>query len=266
MNKMNDTEVIVLGSGCSAGTPRAGNEWGACDPLNPKNYRTRPSIAVRSKSTCIVVDTGPDFRFQMNREEIKSIDAVLYTHRHSDHVNGMDDLRSYFFRRGKNPLPIYLDQETYNELFIRFRYTMESNEKLYPPTVIPHIWTPTDFSQNHVIGDIEFSLFKQDHSTMHSCGFRFGNIGYSTDMIDFIDDSAVKILRDVPIWIVDGANWKEENLFCHPNIDQLKKLQDKVCPEKMYLNHLKNDADYETLKSILPAGMEPLYDGARFKC
>lgn len=263
---MKNTELIVLGSGCSAGTPRAGNDWGNCDPKNPKNFRTRPSIAIQSETTCIIVDTGADFRFQTIRENIKKIDAVLYTHRHSDHVNGMDDLRSYFFRRGKTPVPIYCDEETYNELATRFKYTMESKEIIYPPTITPHIWTDSDFNKTHCIGDIEFSLFKQDHTTMNSCGFRFGNVGYSTDMVDLIGDEAVSILRDVPIWIIDGANWKEENLFCHPNIDQLKKLQDKICPGKMYLNHLKNDADYEILKSILPEGMEPLYDGLRFTC
>lgn len=260
------TVITILGCGCSAGTPRAGNEWGMADPNNPKNLRTRPSILVKSNTTTIVVDTGPDFRQQMNRENIKHIDAVLYTHRHSDHVAGMDDLRSYFLRNKKTPVPIYLDQYTYDEFMIRFRYTMDSQHFLYPAMAEPHVWSDSDFNKTHKIGDIEFSLFKQNHTTMNTCGFRFGNVGYSTDMIDFIDDSAVEILKNVPIWILDGANWREESLYSHPNMEQLKKLQDKIRPEKIYLTHLKNDADYETLKSILPAGMEPLYDGAQFEC
>jgi phosphoribosyl 1,2-cyclic phosphate phosphodiesterase len=258
--------VTILGSGCSAGTPRIGGDWGNCDPTNPKNYRTRPSIAVRSETTSIIVDTGPDFREQATRENIMNLDAVLYTHSHSDHVNGMDDIRSYYFRRGKNPVPLYMDQETYEEIIVRFEYIFYSKYPIYPPTGAAKIWNNSDFNARHNIGDIEFDLFHQDHGNIKSCGFRFGNVGYSTDMIGFSDHGGVDSLRDVPVWIVDGANWNFNEVICHPNIDRLKYLQDLIRPQKMYLTHLKNDADYEILKSILPYGMEPAYDGLSFEC
>lgn len=267
-DKTPQTELVILGSGCSSGTPRAGNDWGACDPHNPKNIRYRPSVWVKSNTTSIVVDTGPDFRFQCNREEIDQIDAVLYTHRHSDHVNGMDDLRPYFWRRGRTRLPLYMDKPTYQELIQRFSYIFESTDPLYPAIGEAKIWDSSDFDQTHKIGDIEFQIFAQDHSTMNSCGFRFGRVAYSTDMIDIVSERAVEILRDVPVWIIDGANWKwnDDQMMCHPTLGQLKRLQDKICPQKIFLTHLKNDSDYQSLKEVLPEGMEPAYDGLSFSC
>jgi phosphoribosyl 1,2-cyclic phosphate phosphodiesterase len=178
----------------------------------------------------------------------------------------MDDIRSYYFRRGKNPVPLYMDQETYEEIIVRFEYIFYSKYPIYPPTGAAKIWNNSDFNARHNIGDIEFDLFHQDHGNIKSCGFRFGNVGYSTDMIGFSDHGGVDSLRDVPVWIVDGANWNFNEVICHPNIDRLKYLQDLIRPQKMYLTHLKNDADYEILKSILPYGMEPAYDGLSFEC
>ena len=89
-----DGKLIILGCGGSAGTPAIGNWWGACDPKEPRNRRTRPSVAIKTEKTLVIVDTGPDFRDQMNRENLGCPDAIIITHIHSDHTNGIDETRT----------------------------------------------------------------------------------------------------------------------------------------------------------------------------
>ena len=105
--------LTILGCGNSTGVPAIGNYWGACDPKEPKNKRMRSSILLQTKTTNIVVDTGPDFREQLNRENIQTIDAILYSHTHSDHINGIDELRVIRHRK-KALVPIYGNTITFN--------------------------------------------------------------------------------------------------------------------------------------------------------
>ena len=259
------TEIIILGCGDSMGTPRAGNDWGKCDPTNTKNARTRPSIWIKSETTSIIVDTGPDFRAQTVRENIKNIDAILYTHAHADHVSGLDDIRPYFFRRDKKRIPIYLDQASFHEMKARFRYIFEGGGDIYPPLVDANIWNEHDFFAPQKIGDIEFIPYKQQHGDIESIGFRCGNVAYSTDMVN-LPDASIDVIKNVPVWIVDGANWHWDKLISHCNLDRIYELQTRIQAQKIYLTHLKNDTDYDHLRSILPDFIEPAFDGLRLSC
>lgn len=259
------TTLTILGCGDSMGTPRAGGDWGKCNPQNTKNSRTRPSIWVKSDSTSIVVDTGADFRIQSNRENIMMIDGILYTHMHADHVSGIDDIRPYFFRRQKKRMPIFMNAPTFDELYTRYKYIFDGGGDIYPALVDAKIWKNEDFGKVQIIGDIEFIPFEQNHGDVISIGYRFGDVAYSTDMVN-LSDQSISVIKNVKTWIVDGANWHWNELISHCNLDRIYELQDKVKAQKIYLTHLKNDTEYDHLKSILPDFIEPAYDGLTLPC
>lgn len=253
-------KITFLGCGDSAGVPRIGGDWGDCDPSDPKNRRTRPSILVQSETTTLVVDTGPDFGLQLTRENIKTIDAIIYTHDHSDHVAGIDDIRILRGRMGKN-MPIYLDARTYNSLYERYKYMFEQSSPFYPVTIDSTIWTDADFGKTQKIGDIEFIPFEQDHGQGNiSLGFRFGDFGYSTDMRN-LDDKALSILKGVKTWVADCADYAHGHGTLHADLPTVLRLNAEIGAEMVYLTHLKMFYDYNKMLAGLPKGYEPAYDG-----
>ena len=252
-------KITVLGCGASAGVPSIGNHWGSCDPAEPKNRRRRPSILIQTKSTTILVDTGPDFRDQMNMFDIKGLDAVLYTHAHGDHVAGMDDLRPYRLRN-KRLIDIYGMPETLKELRHRFDYMFTQKADIYPQIVRPHDIDLQKHDRLLKIGDIEVMPYEQDHGTCQSLGFRFDTFGYSTDMID-LDEASIEALRGIDIWLVDGAGYKMNDNQVHASLTKIYALNEKIGASKVYLTHMTPQMDYATLLRELPAGYEPAYDG-----
>lgn len=253
-------KITFLGCGDSAGVPRIGGDWGNCDPANPKNRRTRPSIVVQSETTTIIVDTGPDFSAQLTRENIMNVDAILYTHDHSDHVAGIDDVRIIRGRMGKN-VPIYLDQPTYNSLVERYGYMFTQVSSFYPVTVDATILGEPDFCKMHKIGDIEFVPFQQDHGQGNiSLGFRFGDFAYSTDMRN-LDDKAIAVLKGVKTWVADCADYGHGHATLHADFPTVQNLNAQIGAEMVYLTHLKMFYDYDKMIAALPKGYEPAYDG-----
>ena len=255
--------LTVLGCGGSSGVPKVGNDWGKCDPAEPRNNRTRPSIAVQNNDDTIIVDTGPDFREQLNRERISDVTAVFYTHLHSDHVNGMDDLRA-IRDRYKRLIPIYGTEDTLSLLQLRFGYMFEQVSDLYPAVVKPHTITSVDLCRTRRIGTTDYTLFLQDHMNITSLGFRFGDVGYSTDMAN-LEDDAIAVLRGVKIWIADGTNLYLDTPGPHANLPRLLELNEKIGAETIYLTHMKNNLDYQTLCRELPAGFKPGFDGLKIQ-
>lgn len=253
-------KITVLGCGDSAGVPRIGNDWGDCDPSNPRNRRTRPSIMVQSDTTTLVVDTGPDFSVQLTRENIKTIDGVLYTHAHSDHVAGMDELRILQARINKK-IPIYADNQTFMELKKRFNYLFEQVSSFYPAVVDENILSEDGFGKTYTIGDIDFIPFIQDHGQGNrSLGFRFGDFGYSTDMMH-LDDTALSILKGVKTWIADCADYSHGHGTLHCTFPNVQKFNAVIGAEQVYLTHLKMFYDYNKLCAELPDGYCLAHDG-----
>ncbi len=207
-------KLTILGCGDSAGVPTIGNHWGNCDPLEPRNMRTRASVVVRSATTTILIDTGPDLREQANRAGLGKIDAVLYTHMHSDHIMGIDEIRAQNKRLGFITTPAYGTRETMDDIVKRFDYLFVQQHKIYPTVLEPKIITPDQYAKPMTIGDIEFTPFLQDHGTCESLGFRFGSVGYSTDMVNMPPES-FEVLKGVRIWIVDAAGYHMERNLVH---------------------------------------------------
>lgn len=252
-------ELIILGCGHSGGVPGVGNNWGVCDPDNPKNRRTRPSICLRNETTCIVVDTGPDFVMQCNRAGLDRLDAVLYTHAHGDHINGIDDLRNWKKLQDLDKLPVFGLNETLNCLQNAFPYMFQQLNKLYPAVLEPCSLENT-LGREHLIGDIPFTAFLQDHRTCNTLGFRFGNVGYSTDMVD-LDAQAIDILRGIDIWIADGAGYKFSRPYVHANIERIMALNEEIGASEVYFTHLSERIDYQSMQNETPEGYSPAHDG-----
>lgn len=262
---MTDLAITILGCGDSAGVPRIGNDWGKCDPQEPRNRRTRPSIMVRSPTTTLVVDTGPDFGLQLTRETIQTVDAILYTHAHSDHVMGMDDLR-IIQGRIKRRIPIYADAGTLAELERRFEYIFEEKSSYYPTVVDVHVLDKRHWGYKQIVGDIEFIPFVQDHGQgITSLGFRFGDVGYSTDMID-LDDVALNVLQGIKVWIADCADFAHGHGTLHSTLPNVQRLNNIISAPLVYLTHLKMFYDYQELCAALPSGYIPAYDGLKIPC
>ncbi len=260
---MGQLKITILGCGASGGVPAIGNNWGECDPTNPRNNRMRSSISIQSENTTIVVDTGPDFRHQINRANISKIDAILYTHAHGDHVAGIDELRA-FQRRYKKAIPVYSNQVTIDKLSRQFDYMFKDiSNGFYPKVLDPYIFKDTDYTLPQTIGDINFVPVEQDHATCISLGFRFGNIGYSTDMINLSDES-ISAFKGIDTWIVDGAGYFYDPITVHANVPRLLELNEKIGAKKIYLTHMSLMMDFEDMLKRLPDGFYPCYDGLEF--
>ena len=151
-------KFTILGCGNSSGVPASGNYWGKCDPAEPKNKRTRPSLWVQSATTSLVIDTGPDFRQQTTQHNIDQLDAVLYTHSHGDHVNGIDDIKPYLFRQENDYINIYSNEQTLNDLNKRFHYLFSDNH-IYKRVLNANALDNTLYQTNQ-IQDIDFIPFE----------------------------------------------------------------------------------------------------------
>lgn len=257
----------VLGCGSSAGVPRVAQGWGACDPANPKNRRTRCSLLVEriehGGKTTLLVDTSPDLRAQLLAAEITRIDGVFFTHDHADHTHGIDDLRPLFIHNRRR-IDVYVDAATSDVLRARFAYCFASPEgSEYPPILEEHriaAGRPVT-----VIGEgseIIIIPFLQRHGDGNSLGFRIGNLAYSCD-VNGIPDQSLDALRGLDVWILDALRYRPHpSHFC---LDDALAWIERVRPRRAVLTNLHTDLDYETLKSKLPETVEPAYDGMIIK-
>jgi len=251
-------KVVVLGSGASSGTPAIDWGWGRCDPRNPKNRRTRPSILVESETTRLLVDTAPELRSQLIEAGERTLDAVLFTHAHADHLHGIDDLRA-INRTLNAPLPAYADRTTLDIIGARFGYVFEPLDTgarfYYKPTLIPHA---LDDGARFTVGDISIDAFRQDHGFSSTMGFRFGPVAYTTDVVN-LSEAAFATLAGVSAWIIGTLTDKPHNTHC--DVDKAVAWVERIRPDRSYLSHLGSELDYDTLAARLPPGMEPTYDG-----
>jgi phosphoribosyl 1,2-cyclic phosphate phosphodiesterase len=252
-------KVTILGCGASGGVPLIGNDWGACDPANPRNRRTRVSILVEQGHTAILVDTSPDMRSQLLACNLKNLSAVIYTHAHADHCHGIDELRSVNWLI-KKPVDIYADAQTMQELQKRFDYIFRGTnpDKFYKPSVVPHV-----IEGNISIGGIDVVPFMQGHGHAQSLGLRFGDFAYSTDA-KTLDETAFSALKNLNTWVVDCV--REEEHHTHSHLAQTLEWIERVKPKQAYLTHMNETMDYAKLAAKLPPGIEPAYDGLVIEC
>ncbi len=253
-------EIILLGSGTSMGVPTLGCECHVCASSDPRDYRTRPSIAIvfrgpEMHDRCILIDSGPDFRQQALRENLRHIDAVLYTHSHADHILGLDDLRPLSFQRS-GKIPLYADETTAAVLRHIFEYTFsESNDYPHKARVALH---PLE-SHTQLFG-ADFITVPLMHGTLQTVGFRFGNAAYLTDMSD-IPASSFTLLENLDVLILDALRRTPHP--SHSNLETSLKFVEKVRPRRAWFTHMSHDLGHVETEDELPSHVRLAYDGLR---
>lgn len=255
-------EVTILGCGSSGGVPRGDGDWGACDPAEPRNRRTRCSALIRRHGpdgvTTALIDTSPDLRQQMLAAGVKAVDAVLYTHDHADQTHGIDDLR-VFVMRARKRIPAWMDEASETALRSRFSYIFESQEG-YPALLdgrrIPPHGQPWSVSGSG--GDMPVVTFDQAHGPIRSVGYRIGGIAYSSDVSD-LDEAALEAVRGCDLWIVDALRYLPHPTHAH--LDRTLDWIDRAGVKRAVLTNLHIDMDYKTLMAIVPGNVEIAYDG-----
>jgi phosphoribosyl 1,2-cyclic phosphate phosphodiesterase len=250
--------VTILGSGTSTGVPIPGCSCAVCTSGTPQNQRTRCSVLVSFGEYNILIDTATDFRQQALRENIRRIDAVLYTHTHADHVNGIDDLRPFNLASGR-AIPIYACGEDLDSLRSTFSYIFsENSEPGYRPRLEPRVVSGV------------FSLFglcivplPLVHGPGRSLGYRIGPFAYLADC-SAVPESTFDLLHDVELLIVDALRFRPHQ--SHLNIPQALKVAGRIGARRTVLTHLSHDVDHRVHSPMLPPVTELAFDGQRFVC
>ncbi|MEO0883191.1 MAG: MBL fold metallo-hydrolase [Pseudomonadota bacterium] len=262
---MNQTlRFTLLGTGSSGGVPRIGNDWGACDPHEPKNRRSRCSALLELVSetspdpTRILIDTSPDMREQLLRENVDRIDAIVFTHEHADQVGGLDDVRVLVLRQ-RARMPVFLDHATHAALIKRFAYCFEGVGG-YPAILDrqPLIEPYKSFAISGPAGPIEITPLDQEHGYIRSLGFRIGDLAYCNDL-NRLPERSLSHLRDLDVLIIDALRYTAHP--SHANLDQALDWADQLKPKRTILTNMHVDLDYQTLLRDLPDDVEPGYDG-----
>jgi phosphoribosyl 1,2-cyclic phosphate phosphodiesterase len=249
--------VTILGSGPSWGVPRIGNDWGACDPANPRNRRRRVSVLVEEGGSILLIDTSPDLREQLLDARITRLDAVLFTHAHADHLHGIDDLRSVN-QLMKKVLAVYASPETLAEIRARFGYVFGAMDFAQHTSYYKPALEPNAIEGPFRAAGFDVVPFVQDHGFSKTLGFRIGRFAYSTDVVN-LDDAAFAALRGVELWIVDCIRRRPH--VTHSHLEKTLQWIARVKPKRAILTHMDESLDYGTLKRELPEGVEPGYDG-----
>ena len=259
--------LTILGCGSSPGTPRITGDWGACDPNEPKNRRTRCSAMVErigpNGRTVVVIDCGPDFREQMLRERVRHLDAVLVTHPHADHFHGIDDVRGFFLDNGK-PVDLYADLSTFVRLNEAFGYCFRTPEgSAYPPIVTHRTVTPLEaFRVEGAGGAIEIIPFDQEHGSITSLGFRIGPFSYCSDVSHF-PEPACGAIAGSQLLVIDALQYKRHP--SHLSLEQALDWIGRLDVAEAVLTHMHTPLDYRTLLQDLPAHVKPAYDGLQIE-
>ncbi len=251
----------ILGCGSSGGVPRLGGDWGDCDPANPKNRRRRCSMLVErvtdSGTTRVLIDTSPDMREQLLGAGVGTLDGVVYTHSHADHMHGIDDLRQVVFNMRRR-LPVWADGPTQEALMGRFGYAFVQPEgSSYPPILDLHtIDGPTSVPGPG--GAITFTPFRAEHGTMDALGFRVGPLAYLPDVIEIPAESWPH-LDGLDVWVLDALRRKPHPTHAHLALS-LEWIA-RAKPRRAVLTNMHVDLDYDTLVGELPPGVTPAFDG-----
>jgi len=250
-------KFIILGCGSSMGVPRSDGYFGKCNPKNKKNYRSRCSALIKTKSETVLIDTSPDLRQQLINNNVKRIDKVFYSHMHADQTHGINDLR-VFYIKNKKTIPVYADKITKKYLLQTFKYCFINNNKEYPATLklnsISNKLLLNDYKKKLIVKPIRVK-----HGNVDSiCYIIDKKLAYISDVSDIAKKNYV-YFKDLKYLIIDCL-WLKYHPS-HLNLENCLKFIDLFKPEKAILTNLHSDLDYDYLKKILPKNIVPAFDG-----
>ncbi|HEX5667451.1 MAG TPA: MBL fold metallo-hydrolase [Chitinophagaceae bacterium] len=249
-----DLHIKFLGTGTSSGIPMIGCQCEVCVSKDPKDNRLRSSIMVSSTTTSLVVDTTPDFRYQMLRTNTRHVDAIVFTHPHKDHIAGLDDIRAFnFFSR--KPMELFANSLTEEALRRDFYYAFA--ERKYPgvPEINLNLITTDPFK----VGDIPVQPIEVWHMKMPVLGFRFGKFTYITDA-NKLDNDAKEKVRGSEVMVLNAL--RKEPHISHFSLSEAISLVKELGVPKAYFTHISHQLGlHEEISRELPEGIELAYDG-----
>ena len=246
------TKFTILGCGSSLGIPRIDGFFGDCNPKEKKNYRTRCSGLISRGKKNILIDTSPDIKSQLLRQNVKSIDDVFYTHMHGDQTHGINELRVFYLLR-RRKINAFADKDTRKYLEKSFTYCF-NNSIGYPA-----IMKLNNLKKKHKYNNLLIETFPVDHGAVKSTLYLINKkCAYASD-VSYINNKYLKYLKNLKYLIIDCLRYKP-----HPShlcLDQVIELHNSLKPKKTILTNLNNEMDYEILKKKLPSRIVPAYDG-----
>ena len=250
-------QFTILGCGSSMGVPRSDGNFGKCDPKEKKNYRTRCSALIKTKSKNILIDTSPDLRSQLLSNNIKKIDKVFFSHMHADQTHGINDLR-VFYIQNKKTIPVYADRPTTKYLLNTFKYCFKTTFNEYPPILnlnpLKKKFYVKDGTKKIMIDSISVK-----HGKVNSiCYIIDKKLAYISDVSE-IKKKDFNYFKGLKYLIIDCLWYKKHP--SHLNLEETLKLVEIFRPKKTFLTNLHSELDYNILKRKLPDNVMPAYDG-----
>jgi phosphoribosyl 1,2-cyclic phosphate phosphodiesterase len=251
-------KITFLGTGTSQGIPMIANDDPVCLSNDSKDKRLRSSVMISWDDTCYVIDCGPDFRQQMLRENIQAINGVLFTHEHSDHTAGIDDLRPFTYKMGE--VPIYAQERVIESLKVRFSYIFETeNRYAGAPKLTENIIDSSSF----ILSGVDVTPIVVMHGKLPITGYRFGDVAYITDL-KTMSDHEKKKLEGLDILIVNALR-----ITAHPthlNLEEALCFVNEIKPKRAYFTHISHKLGFHAeVQKKLPENVFLSYDGLEIK-
>jgi phosphoribosyl 1,2-cyclic phosphate phosphodiesterase len=251
-------KITFLGTGTSQGVPVIGCRCEVCQSLDFRNKRLRTSIRVEISGQSFVVDTGPDFRQQMLRENVQRLDAVIFTHAHRDHTAGLDDVRAYNFMQNSD-MPVYGRQEVLDQLKMEFAYAFAKDA--YPG--LPRITLNQIDERPFELNGVPITPLPVLHLRLPVLGFRFGNFSYITDA-NIIPEETLGRLKGTEVLVLNAL--QIESHVSHFNLSEALAMIDRIKPAKAYLTHISHKLGlHGAVEKKLPENVSLAYDGLQIE-
>lgn len=254
-------QMILLGTGTSVGVPAIGCRCDVCQSGDPLSTRTRASAIVGLPEGNLLIDTSPDLRQQLLREGIGQVDAVIYTHEHSDHVMGFDDLRLFQFYLG-HPVPIYCNKQVDERLRRAFEYVFAETPSTHVGASPSVDMIRINQQPLKILGSTVIPIPLNHGPNFEVLGFRFGNVAYCTDVSE-IPESSWHLLQGLDTLVLDAL--RPDPHITHLSIDQAVDIAQRLGAKQTYFTHCACQLDYRKVNPSLPPGIEVGYDGLRIE-